>query len=65
VDRPFRYSLILAGGVEASGRQCEVVLDAAVEACERYYQAFQFVIWAGRPAREAIDAALLETSGEA
>jgi hypothetical protein len=61
----FRHALILAGGVEASGRQCEVVLDAAVEACERYYQAFQFVIWAGRPACEAIEASLLETSGEA
>ena len=61
----FRHALILAGGVEASARQCEVVLDAAVEACERYYQAFQFVVWAGKPAREAIDAAMFETSGEA
>jgi hypothetical protein len=61
----FRHSLILAGGVEASGRQCEVVLDAAIEACERYYQAFQFVVWAGKAAREAIDAAMFETSGEA
>jgi hypothetical protein len=61
----FRHSLILAGGVEASGRQCEVALDAAIETCERYYQAFQFVVWAGKPAREAIDAAMFETSGEA
>jgi hypothetical protein len=61
----FRDALILSGGVEASSRQCEVVLNAAIEACERYYQAFQFVVWAGKPAREAIDAALLETSGEA
>ena len=61
----FRHALMLAGGVEASARQCEVVLDAALEACERYYQAFQFVVWAGKPAREAIDAAMFETSGEA
>jgi hypothetical protein len=60
----FRHSLILAG-IEASSRQCEVLLDAAIEACERYYQAFQFVVWAGKSAREAIDAALFETSGEA
>jgi len=61
----FRHALILAGGVEASRRQCEVLLDAAIDACERYYQAFQFVVWAGTSAREAIDAALFETSGEA
>jgi hypothetical protein len=61
----FRHALILAGGVEASRRQCEVLLDAAIDACERYYQAFQFVVWAGTSAREAIDAALFETNGEA
>jgi len=61
----FRHALVLAGGVEASGRQCEVVLDAAIEACERYYQAFQFVVWAGKSAREGLEGALLETVGEA
>jgi hypothetical protein len=40
-------------------------LLSGIEACERYYQAFQFVIWAGRSAREAMESALFETSGEA
>jgi hypothetical protein len=61
----FRHAIILAGGVEPSGRQCEVVLEAALEACERYYQAFQFVVWAGKSAREAVDAAMFDTAGEA
>ncbi|WP_439574530.1 YbjN domain-containing protein [Phreatobacter sp.] len=61
----FRHGLLLAGGAEASGRQCEAQLDAAVEACDRYYQAFQFVVWAGKSAREAMDSALFETAGEA
>lgn len=61
----FRHALILAGGTEVSSRQCEVLLEAALEACERYYQAFQFVVWAGKSAREALDAALFETAGEA
>lgn len=61
----FRHALILAGGMEPSGRQCEVVLEAALDACERYYQAFQFVLWAGKSAREAIDAAMFDTAGEA
>jgi hypothetical protein len=61
----FRHALILAGGVEASGKQCEALLDAALETCERYFQAFQFVVWAGKAAREAMEAALFDTSGEA
>ena len=61
----FRHSLVLTGGVEASGKQCEALLEAALEACERYFQAFQFVVWAGKGAREAMDCALFDTSGEA
>jgi len=61
----FRHALVLAGGVEASDKQCEALFAAALEACERYYPAFQFVIWAGKSAREAVEAANFETSGEA
>lgn len=61
----FRHSLILAGGVEASDKQCEALLDAALDACERYYQAFQFVIWAGKTAGEAMESVLFQTAGEA
>jgi hypothetical protein len=61
----FRHALVLAGGVTASDRQCEAVLGSALDSCERYFPAFQFVVWAGKPAREAMDAALFETSGEA
>lgn len=61
----FRHSLLLAGGVEVADRQCEALLDAALATSERHYQAFQFVVWAGKSAREALDAAMFETSGEA
>jgi hypothetical protein len=61
----YRHALVLAGGVEASGRQCEVLLATALDACERYYPAFQFVVWAGKSAREALDAAMFETAGQA
>ncbi len=61
----FRHALVLAGGVEATGRQCEALLATALDACERYFPAFQFVVWAGKPAREALDAAMFETAGEA
>ena len=61
----YRHALVLAGGVEASGRQCEAMLSTALDACERYFPAFQFVVWAGKSAREALDAAMFETAGEA
>lgn len=61
----FRHALVLAGGVAASGRQCEAVLASALDSCERYFPAFQFVIWAGKSAREAMESAMFETTGEA
>jgi hypothetical protein len=61
----FRHALVLAGGVAASGRQCEAVLASALDSCERYFPAFQFVMWAGKSAREAMESAMFETTGEA
>jgi hypothetical protein len=61
----FRHALVLTGGVSASDRQCEAVLGAALDSSERYFPAFQFVVWAGKSAREAMDSAMFETSGEA
>jgi hypothetical protein len=60
----FRHGLPLAGA-EASARQCETLLSAAVDTCERYFQSFQFVVWAGKRADEAIETVLFETAGEA
>jgi hypothetical protein len=61
----YRNALILAGGATASGRQCETLLKSAIDAAERSYPAFQFVIWAGKSAPEAMKATLFETAGEA
>ena len=61
----FRQSLVLAGGSSASAAQCESILSAALESCERYYPAFQFVVWAGKTAQQAVDAAMFDTAGQA
>jgi hypothetical protein len=61
----YRHALLLAGGAEPTPGQCEMMMKTASDACERYYQAFQFVLWAGKSAREAIDSVLFETEGEA
>lgn len=61
----FRQALLLSGGAEPNAHQVERLLLTAIEACDRYFQAFQFVVWAGKDAGEALDGALFETVGEA
>ncbi len=61
----FRHSLILAGGAEANDAQCDALIRAGVDSCQRYYPAMQFVIWAGQSADAALENALLETHGQA
>ncbi len=61
----YRQAMLLAGGAEPTTPQIERLLATAIEACERYFQAFQFVVWAGKSAREALDTVLFETVGEA
>ena len=61
----FRHSLVLAGGVDATSQQCQALLASALESCEGYFPAFQFVVWAGKSAAEAMSAAMFDTDGEA
>ncbi|RAU23073.1 hypothetical protein CU669_06410 [Paramagnetospirillum kuznetsovii] len=61
----FRHTSLLRGGAGLSPEQLEDLVDLAVSECERFYPAFQFVIWGGKSAREAVAASLLETMGEA
>lgn len=61
----FRATLLLTAGAEASPQQCGAMLEVAAEVCERYYEAFQYVVWAGKSAQDALSDALFETAGEA
>ncbi len=60
----FRHAMIFPES-KVSPAQCEALLNLAVEACEYYYPAFQFVLWGGRTAEEAVAAAVLECQGQA
>lgn len=61
----YRQVLPLNGGIDANEKQIEFLLGNSLEACERYYQAFQYVAWAGKSAADALDSVLFETQGEA
>ena len=43
----------------------ELLVESAIDECERFYPVFQFVLWGGKSPKEAIAAALIETQGEA
>lgn len=61
----FRHTSLLRGAAGFVPEQIEDLMDIAVTECERFYPAFQFVIWGGKTAKEAVAASLLETVGEA
>ncbi|MEL6226266.1 MAG: YbjN domain-containing protein [Pseudomonadota bacterium] len=60
----YRHGMPLAGS-DLSVQQCEALLSGALESCERYYQAFQFVVWAGKGSREALVSTMFNTEGQA
>lgn len=61
----FRHTSLIKGGFGLDPEQVEEIVDIAVSECERFYPAFQFLIWGGKTAKEAIAAAMLDTVGEA
>jgi hypothetical protein len=61
----FRHALPLRGLRGPSVEQMEDLLDTAILECERFYPAFQYVIWGGKTAAQAIASAMIDTAGEA
>lgn len=67
----FRHASMLGGSSDGgedpalSLAQTETLVEAAIDECERYYPAFQFVLWGGKTPKEALEAALIDTVGEA
>lgn len=61
----FRQGVLLRGATGACVEQIEDLVDIAVSECERFYPAFQLVVWGGKPADEAIAAAMIDPVGEA
>ena len=52
-------------GATLSLAQAELLVESAIDECERFYPVFQFVMWGGKTPKEAIAAALIDTQGEA
>jgi hypothetical protein len=61
----FRHSVLLRGARGASVESLEDMVDIAITECERFFPAFQFVLWGGKTPAEALQAAMLDCAGEA
>ena len=61
----FRHGVLLRGALGASVEQIEDLVDIALTECERFYPAFQLVVWGGKGPGDAITAAMIDPVGEA
>ncbi len=63
----YRHAAIVDGAEEGtmSLAAAELLVESAIDECERFYPVFQFVLWGGKTPKEALAAALIDTQGEA
>jgi hypothetical protein len=61
----FRQGVLLRGAYGATVEQIEDLVEISLSECERFFPAFQLVVWGGKNAEEAIAAAMIDPIGEA
>jgi hypothetical protein len=61
----FRYSFLIPNPKVLQSEILEEMIDIAVEECERFFPAFQFVMSGDKKAKEAATVAIMDTAGEA
>lgn len=61
----WRHVVGLIGRTDPEPAEIASIMAAGLEACERFYPAFNFLLWAGKTPEQAAQAAMFETMGEA
>lgn len=61
----FRHGLLLRGQDRVAKEQVEDMMEVAIGECDRFYPAFQLVLLANHAPEKALEAAMIETVGEA
>ncbi len=61
----YRHTMLTRGAGGVSVEQMEDLVEVALNEAERFFPAFQFVIWGGKSAEEAVAASMLDVAGEA
>ncbi len=61
----YRYAFLLRGTPGPSSEQIDELVQIAIAESDRFYPAFQFVIWGGKSPNDAVSCALIDPAGEA
>lgn len=61
----FRHGMALSAGDQPSLGQTAAMIDVAMEAADRFYPAFDFLVRGSKSPQEAVAACMFETMGEA
>lgn len=61
----YRHTLLVHTNDAVKSLEIEEIVETALGECDRFYPAFQFVVWGGKSATEAMDCALIECVGHA
>ena len=61
----FRHALPMLDRDEPSDGEIRALMTVSAEAIERFTPAFNFILWADKTPREALEGAMFETQGEA
>lgn len=61
----YRHGALLGDDGMLSLDQAQFLVENAIDECDRFYPAFQFVLWGDKAPREALDAAMVDVGGEA
>lgn len=61
----FRHAILSDESHGISSGQLENLLGIAINECDRFFPAFQSVIWSNKSAEEALEVAIFDTMGEA
>jgi len=61
----FRHGVVLPEDADIDAMQAECLIRGAAEAFDRFFPAFNYLIWGGKEPEEALEASLFETVGNA
>lgn len=61
----YRHGALLGDEGLLSIDQAQALVETAIDECDRFYPAFQFVLWGDKSPRAALESALVDAAGEA
>ena len=61
----YRHGALLGDDGMLSLMQAQALVETAIDECDRFYPAFQFVFWGDKSPRAALESAMVDAAGEA